>query len=130
MAGQSDYTVFNCTSYKGDGYKHLDCLSGPGYDIYAYTADHSISYTDLTNCTKLYSLSSVPSELFGLKSILLSWSMPGCQQCEQQGKFCNLKKNSTASLETECYDKPKSKKGMVFVTRFSVHFETIGSFVS
>ncbi|KAJ6687550.1 RING/U-BOX SUPERFAMILY PROTEIN [Salix koriyanagi] len=128
--GLSNYSFFNCTSPKGDGY-NLDCLSGPGYNIYAYTSDNSISYTDLTNCTKLYNRSSVPSEIFEMKNILyLNWSMPGCQQCEKQRKFCKLKKNSRASRETECYDKPKSNKGMVFVTRFSVHFETIGSFVS
>ncbi|KAB5524137.1 hypothetical protein DKX38_021886 [Salix brachista] len=107
--GLSNYSFFNCTSSKGDGY-NLDCLSGPGY-IYAYTSDYSISYTDLTNCTKLYNLSSIPSEIFEMKNILyLNWSMPGCQQCEKQRKFCKLKKNSRASSETDCYDKPKSKK--------------------
>ena len=130
--GLGDYSFFNCTSSKGYryNYRYLDCLGGPGY-IYAFTSDNSISYTDLTNCTKLYNLSSVPSEIFEMKNILyLNWSMPGCQQCEQQRKFCKLKKNSRATLETECYDKPKLKKGMVLVTSFSVHFETIGSFVS
>ncbi|KAF9667372.1 hypothetical protein SADUNF_Sadunf15G0016200 [Salix dunnii] len=108
--GLSDYSFFNCTSYKGDGYD-LDCLSGPAYNIFAYTSDYRISYTDLTNCTKLYNLSSVPSEIFEMKNILyLNWSLPGCQQCEQQRKFCKLKKNITATLETECYDKHESKK--------------------
>ncbi|KAJ6760289.1 RING/U-BOX SUPERFAMILY PROTEIN [Salix purpurea] len=125
--GLSNYSFFNCTSSKGDGY-NLDCLSGPGY-IYAYTSDYSISYTDLTNCTKLYNLSSIPTEIVDLENTLhLNWSKPDSGRCERRGKFC--RRNSSASLETECYDKPKSKEGMVFVTRFSVHFETIGSFVS
>ncbi|KAJ6411045.1 hypothetical protein OIU84_007739 [Salix udensis] len=111
--GLSDYSFFNCTSRKGDGYGnwYLDCLSGPGYNIYAYTSDNSISYTDLTNCTKLYNLSSVPSETFEMKNTLhLNWSKPHSGLCEQQGKFCR-RKNSSARIEIECYDKPKSKEG-------------------
>ncbi|KAJ6687549.1 RING-H2 FINGER PROTEIN ATL21A-RELATED [Salix koriyanagi] len=107
----SNYSFFNCTSRKGDGYEnwYLDCLSGPGYNIYAYTSDNSISYTDLTNCTKLYNLSSVPSETFEMKNTLhLNWSTPHSGLCEQQGKFC--RRNSNATGQTECYDKPKSKK--------------------
>ncbi|KAB5524136.1 hypothetical protein DKX38_021885 [Salix brachista] len=107
----SNYSFFNCTSRKGDGYDnwYLDCLSGPGY-IYAYTSDNSISYTDLTNCTKLYNLSSVPSETFEMKNTLhLNWSTPHSGLCEQQGKFC--RRNSSDSLHTECYNKPKSKEG-------------------
>ncbi|KAF9667373.1 hypothetical protein SADUNF_Sadunf15G0016300 [Salix dunnii] len=126
---QSDYSFFNCTSLKEDVYTswYLDCLSGPGY-IYAFTSANSISYTDLTNCTKLYNLSSVPSDIITLENIIhLNWSRPQSGRCEQQGMFCRRKKSS-ATLETECYDKPKSKEGMVFVTRFAVHFETIGSF--
>ncbi|KAF9667375.1 hypothetical protein SADUNF_Sadunf15G0016500 [Salix dunnii] len=124
---QRDYSFFNCTSLKGDGYnyRYMDCLSGPGY-IYAFTSDNSISYTDLTNCTKLYNLSSVPLDTLE-NTLHLNWSTPDSGQCERQGKFCR-RKNNSASLEIECYDKPKSKEGMVFVTRFSVHFETIGSF--
>ncbi|KAJ6294892.1 hypothetical protein OIU76_022889 [Salix suchowensis] len=109
--GLSNYSFFNCTSRKGDGYEnwYLDCLSRPGYNIYAYTSDNSISYTDLTNCTKLYNLSSVPSETFEMKNTLhLNWSTPDSGRCERRGKFC--RRNSSASLETECYDKPKSKE--------------------
>ena len=45
---QDDYAFFNCTSLKGDTYQKLACLSGPGYDIFAYRSDYLISYTDLT----------------------------------------------------------------------------------
>ncbi|KAG5229598.1 glycerophosphodiester phosphodiesterase protein kinase domain-containing GDPDL [Salix suchowensis] len=106
----SNYSFFNCTSRKEDGYnnRYLDCLSGAGY-IYAYTSDYSISYTDLTNCTKLYNVSSIPSEIVDLESTLhLNWSTPDSGRCERRGKFC--RRNSSASLETECYDKPKSKE--------------------
>jgi len=118
---QDDYAFFNCTSWKGDTYQKLACLSGPGYDIFAYRSDYLISYTDLTSCTKIYNLSSVPWEIIRQEKILrLNWSMPACRLCEAQGKFCRWKTN--ARLDTECYDKPKSNEGMVFLTPFSVHF--------
>jgi hypothetical protein len=118
---QDDYAFFNCTSWKGDTSRQLACLSGPGYDIFAYRSDYLISYTDLTSCTKIYNLSSVPMEIMMEEKILhLNWSMPACRLCEAQGKFCRWKTN--ARLETECYDKPKSNEGMVFLTPFSVHF--------
>ncbi|KAJ6760288.1 SERINE/THREONINE KINASE putative-RELATED [Salix purpurea] len=92
-------------------YRYLDCLRGPGY-IYAYTSDYSISSTDLTDCTKLYNLSSVPSEIIELKNILhLNWSSPESGHCERLGQFCR-RKNSSARIEIECYDKPKSKEGL------------------
>ncbi|XP_011003876.1 PREDICTED: glycerophosphodiester phosphodiesterase protein kinase domain-containing GDPDL2-like [Populus euphratica] len=109
---QDDYAFFNCTSRKGDTYRKLACLSGPGYDIFAYSSDYLISYTDLTSCTKIYNLSSVPWEIIRQEKIMrLNWSMPACRLCEAQGKFCR-RKNENASLETECYDKPKSKEGI------------------
>ncbi|KAF9667374.1 hypothetical protein SADUNF_Sadunf15G0016400 [Salix dunnii] len=115
--GLSDYSFFNCPSLKGDGYKHLDCLSGHGY-IYAYTSDYSISYTDLTNCTKLYNISSVPSEIVYLENTLhLNWSTPDSGRCERQGKFCR-RKNSSADIE--CYDKPKSKEEKYQITTDNV----------
>ncbi|KAG6745606.1 hypothetical protein POTOM_050104 [Populus tomentosa] len=109
---QYDYAFFNCTSWKGDTYQKLACLSGPGYDIFAYISDYLISYTDLTSCTKIYNLSSVPMEVMRQENILnLTWSMPACGVCEAQGKFCRWK-NISARLEIECYDRPKSKEGI------------------
>ena len=127
---QDDYAFFNCTSWKGDTYQKLDCLGGPGYDIFAYYSSYSIGNSDLASCTKMYNLSSIPMEIFWPKNILrLNWSRPECGLCEAHGRFCRWKNNS-AGLETECYDRPKSKGGMVCLAHFSVHLGTIGSFVS
>jgi hypothetical protein len=127
---QDDYAFFNCTSSKGDTSLQLACLSGPGYDIFAYFSSYPIGYSDLTSCTKMYNLSSIPREIFWQNNILhLNWSGPECVHCEAHGKFCRSKNNS-AGLGTECYDKPKSKEGMVCLAHFSVHLGTIGSFVS
>ncbi|KAJ6411046.1 hypothetical protein OIU84_007740 [Salix udensis] len=61
----------------------------------------------------------IPSETFEMKNTLhLNWSKPHSGLCEQQGKFCR-RKNSSARIEIECYDKPKSKEvaavGSVFL---------------
>jgi hypothetical protein len=118
---QYDYALFNCTSKHGDSYARIPCLSVPGYDIYAYSSNYFIGDTDLTNCTKMYNVSSIPSEMIGGDNILrLNWSEPeACGVCEAQGKFCRWKNN--AKLETECYEKPKSNKGTVCI-RFCFSF--------
>ncbi|XP_034925727.1 rust resistance kinase Lr10 [Populus alba] len=124
---QYDYAFFNCTSLKGDTYQRLACLSGPGYDIFAYTSDYLISYTDLTSCTKIYNLSSVPMEVMRQENILnLTWSVPACRLCEAQGKFCRWK-NISARLEIECYDRPKSKEGIR--KKIAAAVATVGSFL-
>ncbi|KAL9374765.1 hypothetical protein Peur_031644 [Populus x canadensis] len=122
---QGDYAFFNCTSGKGDTDQKLACLSGPGYDIFAYFSSYPIGYSDLTSCTKMYNLSSIPREIFWQNNILhLKWSGPECVHCEAHGKFCRSKNNS-AGLETECYDKPKSKEDIKKKTEASV--ATVGS---
>ncbi|KAJ6969726.1 rust resistance kinase Lr10-like [Populus alba x Populus x berolinensis] len=124
---QDDYAFFNCTSWKGDTYQKLACLSGPGYDIFAYRSDYLISYTDLTSCTKIYNLSSVPVEVMRQENILnLTWSMQACGVCEAQGKFCRWKNISTR-LETECYDRPKSNEGIR--KKIAAAVATVGSFL-
>nr|TKS17350.1 glycerophosphodiester phosphodiesterase protein kinase domain-containing GDPDL2-like [Populus alba] len=122
---QDDYSFFNCTSWKGDTSRQLACLSGPGYDIFAYYSYSSIGYSDLTSCTKMYNLSSIPWEILWQNNILrLNWSRPECGLCEARGKFCR-RKNNSAGLETECYDKPKSKEDIKKKTEAAV--ATVGS---
>jgi hypothetical protein len=118
---QYDYALFNCTSKHGDYYDPISCLGVPGYDIYAYGSDNFLGYTDLTNCTKMYNVSSIPSEMIGGDNILrFYWSEPeACGVCEAQGKFCRWRNN--AKPETECYEKPKSNKGTVCI-RFCFSF--------
>ncbi|KAG6745605.1 hypothetical protein POTOM_050103 [Populus tomentosa] len=122
---QDDYAFFNCTSWKASTYHKLACLGGPGYDIFAYYSSYSIGYSDLTSCTKMYNLSSIPWEIFRQNNILhLNWSRPECGFCEAHGKFCR-RKNNSAGLETECYDRPKSKEDIKKKTEAAV--ATVGS---
>ncbi|KAJ6881502.1 RING-H2 finger protein ATL21A [Populus alba x Populus x berolinensis] len=107
-----DYALFNCTSKHGDFYDRIPCLGGPGYDIYAYSSNNFLGYTDLTSCTKMYNVTSIPSEMIDRDILHLNWSEPAaCVGCEAHGKFCRWK-NKT-KLGTECYEKPKSKKGKI-----------------
>ncbi|CAK7324150.1 unnamed protein product [Dovyalis caffra] len=122
----NDYALFNCTSWKDNSYTQIRCLSGSGYDIYAYGSDSIIGYTDLTSCTKIYNLSSIPDEIVGKdNSLQLKWSGPACgANCEARGKFCR-RKNNTARYEIECYDKPKSNKGIK--KKIAAAVTTVGS---
>ncbi|KAJ6687548.1 RING/U-BOX SUPERFAMILY PROTEIN [Salix koriyanagi] len=111
---QLDLDFFNCTSGQRYSYNSLmSCLGVPGYDIYFFPSGSVATYFDLTSCTKMYSLPSVPDELNGRDNILhLNWSRPACGLCGAQGKLCRLK-NNTDRIETECYDKPKSNEGII-----------------
>ncbi|KAJ6294891.1 hypothetical protein OIU76_022888 [Salix suchowensis] len=110
---QLDLDFFNCTSGQRYSYPWTSCLGVPGYDIYSFPSGSVATYFDLTSCTKMYSLPSVPDELNGRNNILhLNWSRPACGLCGAQGKLCRLK-NNTDRIETECYDKPKSNEGMI-----------------
>lgn len=105
-----DYVFFNCTSIDRKIYLSMPCLSVPGYDVHAFVTDGSVTGLALTSCTKMYNLSSVPMEFISRDNTLhLNWSRPACRFCESQDKYCRLKKNST-TLETECFDKPKSSR--------------------
>ncbi|EEF48969.1 receptor serine/threonine kinase, putative [Ricinus communis] len=67
----------------------------------------TVMNTDLTYCTKLYNVSSVPLEFISRDNVLqFNWTRPACGICEEQGTFCRFK-NNTTRLETECIEKPK-----------------------
>jgi hypothetical protein len=113
---QRDLDFFNCTSRQRDSYLWTSCLGVPGYDIYAFMSGSIVTYFDLTSCSKMYNLSSVPDDLNSRDNILhLNWSRPACGLCGALGKFCRLK-NNTDRIETECYDKPKSNEGTACLT--------------
>ncbi|XP_065868128.1 rust resistance kinase Lr10-like [Euphorbia lathyris] len=106
-SSRNDYAFFNCTSIARREYLFMPCLSVPGYDVHAFYKDSSVDTLALTSCKKLYNLSSVPWELISGHNVLqLNWSRPACGVCEELGKHCRFKNNST-KLETECFDKPK-----------------------
>ncbi|KAI5568371.1 hypothetical protein BDE02_12G010900 [Populus trichocarpa] len=62
----------------------------------------------------MYNVTSIPSEMIRGDNILhLNWSEPAaCGICETHGMFCRWK-NNIHKLGTECYKKPKSKKGKI-----------------
>ncbi|KAK7848852.1 putative ring-h2 finger protein atl21a [Quercus suber] len=63
--------------------------------------------------TKMYSVSSVPSDIWNSPFLELTWSEPAkCGRCERKGKKCRFQNNST-DLKTECFD-PYKDKGIVF----------------
>ncbi|KAJ9139771.1 hypothetical protein P3X46_030475 [Hevea brasiliensis] len=108
---QYDYVFFNCTSIDRKIYLSMPCLSVTGYDVHAFVTDGFVSSLALTSCTKMYNVSSVPMEFISRDNTLhLKWSKPACGFCEAQDKYCRLK-NSTR-FETECFDKPKSSRGI------------------
>ncbi|XP_055828559.1 rust resistance kinase Lr10-like [Solanum dulcamara] len=107
------FTLLNCSLNKTYSMSsgRINCLSGPHYDIVAFRSDYSISEYP-SSCTKMYSISDVPNEvLFGKSEysrtqIYLHWSEPFCGNCEDDGKYCKLKSNSSGT-ETECVDMPE-----------------------
>ncbi|KAA8533620.1 hypothetical protein F0562_030946 [Nyssa sinensis] len=102
-----NYTLFNCTSTQRASLIPISCLSSPGYQVYAAYSIDFISDLPLLSCSKMYEIFSFPSGIFGKKfDVPLNWSKPICGHCEEQGKYCRLKNNSTQH-EAECFDIPK-----------------------
>ncbi|CAN4085752.1 unnamed protein product [Withania somnifera] len=115
----SGFTLFNCSSKKmySSSSGRIKCLSGPNYDVHAFRSYYSISELP-SSCTKMYNISDVPDEvLFGKPAYsqsrtYLHWSEPFCGNCEDDGKYCRLKSNSSGS-ETQCVDIPEEpSKGL------------------
>ncbi|EOY23501.1 Kinase superfamily protein, putative [Theobroma cacao] len=67
-----------------------------------------ISKYPLSSCTKLYS-GSYPDGMF-LDILPLKWTEPMCGFCEQNGKHCRLKNDSTVA-QIERFDAPIKAKG-------------------
>ncbi|PHU23245.1 hypothetical protein BC332_08352 [Capsicum chinense] len=130
------FTLFNCSSNKrySSSSGRVKCLSGPNYDVYAFRSYYSISEFP-SSCTKMYNISDVPYEvLFGQpeysqRSIRLHWSEPFCGNCEDGGKYCRLKSNSS-STETECVDIPEDpSKGLSKKVTVAIVLGSVFAFV-
>nr|TKR98724.1 hypothetical protein D5086_0000200410 [Populus alba] len=101
---KDNFTIFNCSLNNATSRPKIPCLSTPHYDVLAVDSEQSIDDNELLSCTKMYDL---PVQ----RDIRLSWSNPKCGYCEETGKQCRLRINSSSELETECYGLPRLKKG-------------------
>ncbi|KAG6737033.1 hypothetical protein POTOM_059998 [Populus tomentosa] len=100
---KDNFTIFNCSLNNATSRPKIPCLSTPHYDVLAVDSEQSIDDNELLSCTKMYDL---PVQ----RDIRLSWSNPKCGYCEETGKQCRLRINSSSELETECYGLPRPKK--------------------
>ncbi|KAH7861141.1 hypothetical protein Vadar_022081 [Vaccinium darrowii] len=130
-----EYYVFSCPSslpdldYDGNSYALPPCLSRLGHNLYLVNRGYmnrGYIRPNLLNCTKMYTIPSVPCISIGslpdglYTKMYATWYEPeGCRECEYMGKYCRLSSaNNSTKHETECYDipkpptgKPKSKHG-------------------
>ncbi|KAF2312145.1 hypothetical protein GH714_028273 [Hevea brasiliensis] len=74
-----DYVLFNCSSIDRNLQLQMPCLSGPGYDIFAFTSGYPISLVSPAYRTKMFNISSVPGKMISAGNFLhLNWSQPTC----------------------------------------------------
>ncbi|XP_050251054.1 rust resistance kinase Lr10-like [Quercus robur] len=126
----SNYSLFNCTPDSDTDYL-IHCLISSSTSVYAFPSDYDINDLPILSCTKMYSVSSVPNDIWD-SSLELTWSEPAkCGRCERKGKKCRFQNNSTCTdLKTECFDPYKDKdkdkgKSRKIVTTGSI----LGSFL-
>ena len=107
-----DYALFNCTPESNSkSNRPIDCLSSFSTSVYAFDSDGYFDYLPILSCTKMNSVSSVPSEIWD-SPLELSWSEPKCGDCERKGEKCRFKNIST-DFNIECFN-PDKNKGIVF----------------
>ena len=109
-----DYALFNCTPHTDPCYYPIPCLSSSRHPVYAFRSDKDINYLPILSCRKMYTVSSVPTEIWD-DLFRLKWSEPKCGDCVVKGESCRFK-NNTKIFETECFSpyKHKDNKGIVF----------------
>ncbi|KAL0288352.1 UNVERIFIED_CONTAM: Rust resistance kinase Lr10 [Sesamum calycinum] len=78
--------------------------------IYAISSDNYFDALDLTSCTSVHKISSVPWYIFHKTDLHLAWSEPACGLCERRGQRCNLK-YYTRGHQIQCIDKVKTNPG-------------------
>ncbi|XP_023873267.1 rust resistance kinase Lr10 [Quercus suber] len=98
-----DYALFNCTSETDIPYPRINCLSSFSTSVYAFLSDNYIDEFPIISCTKMYSVSSVPSDIWDFTFLELTWSEPKCRDCEVKGEKCRFKNNST-DFNIECFN--------------------------
>nr|XP_023916389.1 rust resistance kinase Lr10-like [Quercus suber] len=99
-----DYSLFDCTPETVPESSYIDCLSSSRHQVYAYLSEMEIDDLPILSCTKMYSVSSVPSVIWRSHSLQLTWSGSECGRGEVKGKNCRFEENS-ADSKTECEDK-------------------------
>ena len=98
-----NYSLFNCPPDTYTVYPMIliPCFSSSSHTVYAIRWDKDISDLPILSCTKMYSVPSVPDDIWN-SSLELTWSEPAkCGRCERQGEKCRFQNNST-NLKTEC----------------------------
>ncbi|KAF7140259.1 hypothetical protein RHSIM_Rhsim06G0113000 [Rhododendron simsii] len=118
-----EYYIFSCHSpladfnfelFNHDDYAPLPWLSRPGQNLYLLDSVYMI-WQILLNCTKMYTIPSVPCDIFWSRSLRDSdglsgwsaWSEPNCTKCEVLGKYCRLSsRDNSKKNETDCFDIP------------------------
>nr|POF05588.1 rust resistance kinase lr10 [Quercus suber] len=105
----SDYGLFNCTPETDtDSSDLIPCLSSSRHPVYAFSSLAYVERVPILSCTKMYSVSSVPSDIWNSPFLELTWSEPKCGQCEVKGEKCRFKNNST-DFNIECFNPEKNK---------------------
>jgi hypothetical protein len=132
-----NFSLINCSrreikfhddqSNQYDYKKHISCLSGPTYQVYAFSSYYSDDITvPFVSCTKIYNLQSIPRGIiFGNDKVVeLEWSSPNCSRCEvMKGMRCSMKNKSSGSGTTECISISKHSKGTYSV--YPIHFRHV-----
>ncbi|KAG5544849.1 hypothetical protein RHGRI_017343 [Rhododendron griersonianum] len=87
-------------------------LSRPGQNLYLLNSGYLI-WQILLNCTRIYTIPSVPCDYFWPPSNSVhdsgwsAWSEPNCTKCEDLGKYCRLSsRDNSKKNETDCFDIP------------------------
>ncbi|KAK9994764.1 hypothetical protein SO802_024467 [Lithocarpus litseifolius] len=121
-----NYSLFSCTPETYTEYNSyaIPCLNSAATSVLAFSSDSDIDDLPILSCTKMYTVSSVPSDIWSSPSLELTWSGPKCGHCEAKGKICRFENNST-DLKTECFDPDKDKGRRKIITTVSI----LGSFL-
>lgn len=104
-----DYNFFNCSIADRDLNPKfmLPCLTTSNSQLYAIPSSKKIENLPLSFCTKMFNISSIPSDFLHKDNILhLIWSEPNCKHCESKRKICGWK-NHSANNEIDCFVNPK-----------------------
>ncbi|KAM4068777.1 hypothetical protein ACB094_12G038200 [Castanea mollissima] len=125
----SNYSLFSCTPETDTEYSYqviqVPCLNSASASVLAFRSDVDIDDLPILSCTKMYTVSSVPYNIWDSPSLELTWSGPKCGHCEGKGKICRFENNST-DLKTECFDPDKDKgRSRKIMTTVSI----LGSFL-
>ncbi|KAL0285453.1 UNVERIFIED_CONTAM: Rust resistance kinase Lr10 [Sesamum angustifolium] len=105
-----DYNLFNCSVRRRDLFNLISGLCDSSNYIYAIPSYYDFTGWDLTSCTSVNKISSVPRNIFDKTDQHLAWSEPACGICERRGQRCNLK-NYTRGHQIQCIDKVKTNPG-------------------